>query len=353
MLDLAGLAGGGADRRARRRVRRARAQPVHGRRARAPGPATRDGARGAARRPARRRAPRTASTASRCTCRSPSPTSPTSTPPLHHATNLGRHPPARRRAAAAQLAPAARRLPRPRGHGRRERHRRRAARAGSTSAEDGEPAFGPSRRLDIELELGLRDRRRRARTASAWRSSEALEHVFGVVLLNDWSARDLQAWEYRPLGPFLGKSFATSISAWVTPLDALRRTGAARRRSPRRSRTWRRRRGRSTSRSTVELDGERIAATNARELYWSPAQMIAHLTANGASLRTGDLLGSGTISGPGERRARLADRARLERRDAPLPRRRRRGRAARRGPGRGPRAHPPRALTREGSTAAT
>ena len=179
----------------------------------------------------------------------------------------------------------------------------------------------------------------------------ALEHVFGVVLLNDWSARDLQAWEYRPLGPFLGKSFATSVSAWVTPLDALRRTG----RPPQEpaplpylaEAPW----GLDVA-LAVELNGERIAATSARELYWSPAQMIAHLTANGASLRTGDLLGSGTISGPGRGRARLADRARLERRHAPLPGRRRRGRAPRRGPRRGPRAHPSRALSGEGSTSA-
>ena len=129
---------------------------------------------------------------------------------------------------------------------------------------------------------------------------EALGHVFGVVLLNDWSARDLQAWEYQPLGPFLGKSFATSISAWVTPLDALPPDRGARRRSPRRSRTCAEPPWALDIALEVELGGERIAATNAAELYWSPAQMIAHLTANGASLRTGDLLGSGTISGPGE-----------------------------------------------------
>ena len=169
---------------------------------------------------------------------------------------------------------------------------------GQYLGEDGEPAFGPSRRLDIELELGFV-----VGVPSAHGErvpvERALEHVFGVVLLNDWSARDLQAWEYRPLGPFLGKSFATSVSAWVTPLDALRRTA----RPPQEpaplpylaEAPW----GLDVA-LAVELNGERIAATSARELYWSPAQMIAHLTANGASLRTGDLLGSGTISGPGE-----------------------------------------------------
>jgi fumarylacetoacetase len=169
---------------------------------------------------------------------------------------------------------------------------------GQYLGEDGEPAFGPSRRLDIELELGFV-----VGVPSAHGDrvpvERALEHIFGVVLLNDWSARDLQAWEYRPLGPFLGKSFATSVSAWVTPLETLRRTA----RGPQEpaplpylaEAPW----GLDVA-LAVELNGERIAATNARELYWSPAQMIAHLTANGASLRTGDLLGSGTISGPGE-----------------------------------------------------
>ena len=169
---------------------------------------------------------------------------------------------------------------------------------GQYLGEDGEPTFGPSRRLDIELELGFVVG---VPSAQGERVpvGRALEHVFGVVLLNDWSARDLQAWEYRPLGPFLGKSFATSVSAWVTPLDALRRTG----RPPQEpaplpylaEAPWA-----LDVALAVELNGERIAATNARELYWSPAQMVAHLTANGASLRTGDLLGSGTISGPGE-----------------------------------------------------
>ncbi len=169
---------------------------------------------------------------------------------------------------------------------------------GQYLGEDGEPAFGPSRRLDIELELGFVVG---VPSAQGERVpvGRALEHVFGVVLLNDWSARDLQAWEYRPLGPFLGKSFATSVSAWVTPLDALRRTGRPPQ-EPAPLAYLAETRWALDVALAVELDGERIAATNARELYWSPAQMVAHLTANGASLRTGDLLGSGTISGPGE-----------------------------------------------------
>jgi fumarylacetoacetase len=117
------------------------------------------------------------------------------------------------------------------------------------------------------------------------------------VLLNDWSARDIQAWETRPLGPFLGKSFATSISHWVVLLADLPRT----RREPQdppplpylQEEPWA-----FDVALAVELNGTVVARTNADQLYWSVAQQVAHLTANGASLRTGDLLGSGTISGP-------------------------------------------------------
>ena len=143
---------------------------------------------------------------------------------LDHATNLGRL----FRPGGEPLLPNWRHLPvgyhGRAGHGRGERHRRRAperpvpGRRGTPC-----PSFGPSRRLDIELELGFVIGGAEPRWASRCRSSEALAHVFGVVLLNDWSARDLQAWEYQPLGPFLGKSFATSIGAWVTPLAALER----------------------------------------------------------------------------------------------------------------------------------
>jgi len=126
------------------------------------------------------------------------------------------------------------------------------------------------------------------------------DHVFGVVGLNDWSARDVQAWEYVPLGPFLGKSFATSISAWVTPLAALEAAwtdlpgqdpeplpylapGATR--------------GLDIDVEVV-LNGEVVSRPPYRTMYWSPAQMLAHLTVNGASTRPGDLFASGTISGP-------------------------------------------------------
>src|SRR6185312_2289268 len=125
------------------------------------------------------------------------------------------------------------------------------------------------------------------------------EHVFGVTPRNDWSARDIQAWEYVPLGPFLGKSFATSISPWITPLAAL---DAARVDLPgqdpepldylRVSEPA----GYDISYEVV-LNGEVVSRPPYASMYWSPAQMLAHLTVNGASLRTGDLFGSGTISG--------------------------------------------------------
>jgi fumarylacetoacetase len=162
------------------------------------------------------------------------------------------------------------------------------------------PTFGPSQALDIEAELGFV-----VGTATELGTpvsvDEAGDHLFGVVLLNDWSARDIQAWEYVPLGPFLGKSFATSISAWVVPLDAL---AAARVPVP----------GQDPEplpylrgteppqgldiRCEIELNGTVISRPTYRDMYWSPEQMLAHMTVNGARLRDGDLFGSGTISGP-------------------------------------------------------
>ena len=162
------------------------------------------------------------------------------------------------------------------------------------------PTFGPSRRLDIEAELGFV-----VGTPSTLGepvpTGAFADHVFGVVGLNDWSARDVQAWEYVPLGPFLGKSFATSISAWVTPLAALDAawTDLPGQQDPP-VLDYLRVDGPAGLDIEVEvvLDGEVVARPPYRTMYWSPAQMLAHTTANGASLRTGDLYGSGTISGP-------------------------------------------------------
>ncbi len=163
---------------------------------------------------------------------------------------------------------------------------------------DEAPVYGPSVRLDVELELGFVVGLPSA-IGEPVTVDRALDHVFGVLLLNDWSARDLQAWESRPLGPFLGKSFATSIAAWVTPLDAIldRRVPApAQEPAPLaylREDPWA-----FDLDLELELNGSVVARTNARHLYWSAAQQLTHMTVNGASLRTGDLFGSGTISGP-------------------------------------------------------
>ena len=159
------------------------------------------------------------------------------------------------------------------------------------------PTYGPSRRLDIEAELGFV-----VGVGSELGSRIGVDdfdrHVFGVVGLNDWSARDIQAWEYVPLGPFLGKSFATSVSAWVTPLAALAaaRTDLPAQDPPPLPYLA----GGDALDIAVEvvLDGEVVSRPPYRTMYWSPAQMLAHLTVNGASTRTGDLFASGTISGP-------------------------------------------------------
>jgi fumarylacetoacetase len=161
------------------------------------------------------------------------------------------------------------------------------------------PAFGACRRLDIEAEVGFV-----VGTGSPLGApvgvDDFAERVFGVVLVNDWSARDIQAWEYVPLGPFLGKSFATSVSPWVVPLLALE---AARVPTPpqdpeplpylREKDPW----GLDLD-LVVEWNGQVVSRPPYREMYWSPAQMLAHMTVNGASSRTGDLFASGTVSGP-------------------------------------------------------
>jgi fumarylacetoacetase len=187
---------------------------------------------------------------------------------------------------------------------------------GQTKAPDApSPIFGPSRRLDFELELGV--------VAGAGNAlgrpvpiRRALDHVFGVVLLNDWSARDIQTWEYQPLGPFLAKSFATTISPWIVTLEAL---------EPFRCPAFERAAGQPAPLAylfdesdqrmggyAIELEMQlRSPAMRARRMapacltrssfrhsYWTIAQMLAHQTSNGCNLQPGDLLGSGTISGP-------------------------------------------------------
>jgi fumarylacetoacetase len=181
------------------------------------------------------------------------------------------------------------------------------------SLDDG-PVFGASRSLDYELEVGLFIGRANA-LGSAVPIGRAEEHVFGLCLLNDWSARDLQSWEYQPLGPFLGKNFATTISPWVITLEAL-----APFRIP-----WSRPIGdppllpylnsatlRTTGAIDIQLEAlletarmratglapQRISSSNFRHSYWTIAQMVSHHCVNGCNLKPGDLLGSGTLSGP-------------------------------------------------------
>ncbi len=162
------------------------------------------------------------------------------------------------------------------------------------------PVFGPTQRLDIEAEVGflvgVPSVPGRPVPVSAFD-----RHVFGVCLVNDWSARDLQSWEYVPLGPFLGKSFLTSISPWVVPLAALAKARVA---PPARDAEllpylrddddpWA-----LDISIQIRLNGAVISRPPFAGLYWTAAQQLAHLTVNGAHTRTGDLFGSGTVSGP-------------------------------------------------------
>jgi len=217
----------------------------------------------------------------------------------HHATNLGRilrpgseplhpnwrHQPIGYHGRAGTVVVSGTEVMRPHGH-----------------VKTGEQvAVQPTAKLDVEVEVGfvvgVRSTRGEPVDIAAF-----TEHVFGMVLLNDWSARDIQTWETVPLGPFLGKSFQTSISPWVVPLEALR---AARVTPP------------STASELsaylvepepwgldleleLRVNGEVISRPPYRLMHWSPAQLMAHLTVNGASLRTGDLFASGTVSGEGD-----------------------------------------------------
>ncbi|SDH74123.1 fumarylacetoacetate hydrolase [Alteribacillus persepolensis] len=167
------------------------------------------------------------------------------------------------------------------------------------------PVFGPSKRLDIELEMGwfIGPGNERGKPISI---ADAEDHIFGLVLVNDWSARDIQAWEYQPLGPFLSKSFATSISPWVVPFEALepfRTDGPAQDPEPL---PYLQQDGAGSFDIELEvyLKGkemekpQNIVSTNFKYLYWSMAQQISHHTVAGCNLRPGDLHASGTISGP-------------------------------------------------------
>lgn len=177
-----------------------------------------------------------------------------------------------------------------------------------------EPSFGPSKRLDHELELGIWIGPGNARGESI-PIREASSHVAGFCLLNDWSARDLQAWEYQPLGPFLSKSFATSVSPWVVTPEALEPFRCA---QPARAEGDPQplpylfdEQDQQQGALDIELEvlmltaamrdkgqpAQRIALSSTKNMYWTVAQMVAHHSVNGCSLQPGDLFGSGTLSG--------------------------------------------------------
>ncbi|HYG45915.1 MAG TPA: fumarylacetoacetase [Bordetella sp.] len=182
------------------------------------------------------------------------------------------------------------------------------------AAEGEAPQFGPCKRLDYELELGVF-----IGTGNAQGDRIALdqadEHIFGLCILNDWSARDIQAWEYQPLGPFLAKNFASTISPWIVTLEALEPFRTA----------WTRQAGEPQPLAYLSSDANRthgaydvqmevllateasraaqhppahLSASNFRDAYWNIAQLVAHHTVNGCNLQPGDLLGTGTLSGP-------------------------------------------------------
>ncbi|TDD56674.1 fumarylacetoacetate hydrolase family protein [Saccharopolyspora elongata] len=165
------------------------------------------------------------------------------------------------------------------------------------AAGDLQPAFGPTRRLDFEAEVGFVCGGEPAARVS---TSDFAEHVFGLALVNDWSARDIQAWESKPLGPFLAKSFATSVAGWITPLEAFEQ---ARVRTPEPAHAlqpylvekepWG-----LDLRLEVRCNETLLASPRFEHMSWSPAQQLAHMTVNGAPVRPGDLFASGTVSGP-------------------------------------------------------
>ena len=177
-----------------------------------------------------------------------------------------------------------------------------------------EPAFGPCKRLDYELELGIFIGSGNA-SGEPIPMAQAEAHVFGICLLNDWSARDIQAWEYQPLGPFLSKNFATTISPWIVTLEALApyRVPFTRPEGDPQPLAYldapvNRALGAMDLQLQVLLQTQAMRSqsqpatpltqTNYRHAYWTVAQLVAHHTVNGCNLQTGDLFGSGTLSGP-------------------------------------------------------
>ncbi len=187
--------------------------------------------------------------------------------------------------------------------------------SGQTKAPDADsPGLGPCRRLDYELELGLLVAQPNA-LGEPISMACAEDHVFGLSLFNDWSARDIQAWEYQPLGPFLSKNFASTLAPWVVTMEALapfRVPFARPEGDPQPLAYLDSAANRAQGAISIELEvwlqtaamraagqsGDRLSTSNYRDAYWTVAQLVAHHTVNGCNLRAGDLLGSGTLSGP-------------------------------------------------------
>ena len=238
---------------------------------------------------------------------------------LHHATNVGRlfrpenpllpnykYVPIGYHGRASSLVVSGTEIRRPRGQMR--------------PGADAAPVFGPSRFLDYEVEIGMYIGVSNS-LGEPIPIDDAAAHIFGISLVNDWSARDIQSWEYQPLGPFLGKSFATSVSPWVVPMAALAPFRVAALARPADDPVplpylWDdedQRAGavdlvlevlvRTSKMREAGIEPVRFSQSNLRDLYWTPAQMIAHHTSNGCNLMAGDLLATGTVSGAAEENA--------------------------------------------------
>ncbi len=176
---------------------------------------------------------------------------------------------------------------------------------GQTKPADGPPVYGPSRLLDFELEMGFFTGPK-TKLGQSISINNAADHIFGLVLVNDWSARDIQKWEYVPLGPFLGKNFATSISPWIVTLDALepfRCAGPAQKPQPlpylQSNADWAYDIGLEVGIKSAEAKDDHIVCrSNFKYMYWNICQQLAHHTVGGCNTKPGDLMASGTISGP-------------------------------------------------------
>ena len=170
-----------------------------------------------------------------------------------------------------------------------------------------EPVFGPSKMVDFELEMAFitTDANKMGQAIPV---DEAEDYIFGLVLFNDWSARDIQKWEYVPLGPFLAKNFASSISAWIVTLDALEPFRVESPDQEPEPLPYLRQSGKKSYDIQLEVDlitqdgsSTTLAKSNFKYMYWTMAQQLAHHTVNGCKVNSGDMMGSGTISGQAQR----------------------------------------------------